>query len=204
MKYLKNQQGLIGIVAMLVLLVATVGAASYFAYQARQAHQPVASSSKDAKTVPQESTKTRDVAEDLLTLTLPAGWTKVSESKYKDLPSCGSQTYHYADDNGNFFDICVDPPGRGVDADASWILAKSGKGFKITSENPQCAKSVGDEAMFCAAGDDMFLLGMAPMEAGSSATISGHTYYFFAGNIKKETGVDLEPYRRIVTSIQVK
>ena len=79
------------------------------------------------------------------------------------------------------------------------LLAKTADGFNIASERAPCSNP---ESHYCAAGDGRFYVLIRGQ--GDNGTLSGHKYYFQAGDTNNETGVDQQQLKNILTSFKVK
>lgn len=130
-------------------------------------------------------------------LTLPAGWqAKHSAALWAD----AKEKFYYEDTQGNYFQVNIDPDGSDFAADAVWRYEKrSEKTIAIAEESPLCKPDDG----FCAAGDNQLTIYMLSESVGE-VKLGGHDYYFLLWNTQKETGVNLQTFRDIVSSFTVK
>jgi len=139
--------------------------------------------------LPTISVITNFKVENYYDLTLPAGWSKTREEIQGTMA-----TVYYADMNGNFLEIEINPYGRGFASDEIWLyeLNSSGDGIKIVEEH-KCSDSP-----YCPTGDKKFSIGIKNKNA---YYIKNNHYFFFAGNTNSETGVDTNIYKNILESI---
>jgi len=196
-------------VILLVFAIVLVGTLGYLVWDFNRTPDTTDNSTPVAKKKTENTTtnstnqsnKTSNtVKEDLFSVILPVGWTKVSKNTAtgRECDTGNNTEYHYQDSAGNYFDVCVDPVGRGLSTDITWVLVRTSTGFKIKTEGEQCVKT--EEGYPCPAGDNKLFMFLKTDDGGE---LNNHTYYFTAGNTKKETGVNLEIFRDIIHSFKV-
>lgn len=133
----------------------------------------------------------------------PAGWVK-ADPPQGGVGPVGSGTFFYTDSAGDFFQVDVDPAGFDFAANATWTLGLNvtKDGVVITQEGAVRSCQQGD--LGCPEAGKL-VISAAPTASDASApapTVKGHKYFFFFGNTKKETGVDLQVFRDIFTSFK--
>lgn len=192
-------------IALVVLVIAVLAIVGYKVYQARS-DNPVSQTEQKApaegpkdtpsnQSQPETSQPPNETAtEDLFSVTIPASWTKVD--KKDSCRDAGGRSYYYEGSDGNFFDVCIDPMGRGTNSDVTWRLSPTSSGFSIATESPLCKAGEG----LCDAGNGKFNIFMSAQGANK---LNGHDYYFFAGNTLKEAGVDQQVFRDVLASFKV-
>jgi hypothetical protein len=138
----------------------------------------VASERLDAKT-PKVPAPVADAAWPF-TIDLPEGWTG-GETPDHDYDA--GRSWRFADDDGSFFVVNIDPAGSCFDADAVWSYGTRGANeeeFFVVEKGPMCPEG---EAM-CMAGDGKLdIMGSTYHEL---FPVRGHVYYFHFGNTGDE------------------
>ncbi len=186
-------------VIMLVFAVLLVAALGWFVWVSNAdpgaTDYSAASVKKNTitKTIASKETK---IDEATFSLTLPEGWSEVTEEKIAHTECDGSSKNYYQDTAGNYFDVCVDPLGRGVSVDQSWVIKKNGSGFSFVSASELCDAS--DESGHCGIGNSK----LEVLLKAEDNLINSHYYYFQTGNEKKETGVDTAIFKTILASFK--
>ena len=200
MKNLNNERGVTLVLEILLVAVVLVyiALAIYTSQKASTKNAgnqapPTASPSPSALATPSKII----MDEPTFKMTLPAGWKSASYNEGFRIGD-GAVKYYYEDSNGNFFDVFVDPAGSDFSTDEVWELKKTTHGFNFLSTDGMCSPGPGG---FCAAGDGKLKITLVSRKNGQAdATLNGHDYYFQAGNMTKEDGVDREIFKSILAS----
>ena len=148
-------------------------------------------------------------------LILPAGWKRDEPSPCGKGILSGKLTAceAFATADGDFFVVVVDFPATELTwMDATWRLERSedGKGIKVAAAPAPCngdkratcmaeAADESDEELCCPAGD-----GSLQIDAMGPAVIPAHDVWFWFGNRRREEGVPLEPFLRILESFRAR
>lgn len=148
-------------------------------------------------------------------IALPAGW------KRKVPTPCGkgilggklTACEAFSTGGGDFFIVVVDFPATELTwMDASWRLERSddGRGIKVAAAPAPCSRAEraacmakasdeSDQELCCPAGD-----GSLNIDAMGPAVIPAHDLWFWFGNGKREEGVPLEPFVRLLESFRAR
>ena len=104
-------------------------------------------------------------------ITLPSGW---SANHAAALSADAKEKFYYADTEGNYFQVNIDPDGSDFAADSIWrYVKKSEKTIAVSEESPMCKP---DDA-YCAAGDNALTIYLLA-DSSSPIKLSEHDYYF--------------------------
>jgi len=129
------------------------------------------------------------------TLVLPAGWQRDPKET-----SGQGESHLFRSADGGFISVIVDPGAGDGRGDAWWKTEARGDRLVILKEEPPC-RSEDDPphiAYGCPAGDGSLVI------SAGDVVLHGHYFHFWFGNTKRETGVDLQPFREILLSLRAK
>ena len=143
---------------------------------------------------PDQTATMQTIDEELFSIQLSISWKKVPSQE-----NSGKQNFRYEDGNGNYFEVDIDPFGRGVVVDQTWEydINTTKDGIRIAQEN----KCDNPNSPFCSINNNRMDILIKDSE---SEPLHNHTYVFFAGNTQKKSGVDLQIFRDILTSFKAK
>lgn len=141
------------------------------------------------------------IEEDLYSIKLPQGWKKVSDKTMED--NYEDRVIRYENSASSFFEVVVDPPGRGVGSDETWVYNYNEANSKLVfnRETTPCGSG---ESPFCEAGNNNLNIYITTLDGNDSPKIKGHHYIFFTGNTRQEKNIDKQIYRDIVEGIVFK
>jgi hypothetical protein len=150
------------------------------------------------------------------TVELPTGWRgeenseRLGRTVYAGAVD-GARTFLYTAEDGSYFSVQVDGRDGGLRPDAVWEVFPARGRLAVQWEGPRCCRATErpDVAPACPEGNgqlDVRVLAASLTDSGSPKPIrlGEHTYRIQFGNVKREDGVDLEPFRRILASLRAK
>lgn len=141
------------------------------------------------------------------TLGVPRGWWPAKwmaeEGRQRFVPvedsrSSDASVVAFADAKGNFFSVYLDPETDEVETDAVWTIraGADGSSVRIEEEGRMCKVIAGSEGPCSAGNGSLEIVTMPALE------LRGHSYAFRFGNTRREAGVPLGPFRRMLRSFR--
>jgi hypothetical protein len=129
------------------------------------------------------------------TLELPVGWVRDPQE-----PAASGESHLFRSADGSFISVIVDPGAGDGRGDAWWKTEARGDRMAILKEEPACRPEDDPPhiAYGCPAGDGSLVI------SAGDVVLHGHYFHFWSGNTKRETGVDLQPFREILLSLRAK
>ena len=138
------------------------------------------------------------------TLQLPAGWRLTRAHGFISGADQVVPDDRYEDGAGNFFRVAEWGSPDGSPGDVNWSLdwKKATRSFAIHGEGrfcrrERCEEPPGYQCDLCEVGDGKF-------HASAHGGEDGPNVGFYFGNERRETGVDLAPFRALIRSFRAK